>query len=111
MGDTNYIGGVFKILERPKQKVLKNNTLVIEVRAQISQQRQRKLVTLIFWGNLARELTTHYQVNDYLIIEGYLSLRAKKSLNSNRLKPKKVHVTVLKIYPFLLGYDRSISKT
>jgi len=106
MGDTNYIGGIVKILEPPKQKILKNKILVTKFRAQIPQIRNSRIVTLSFWGNLARDVTTYYKVNDYLIIEGYLSIRNKKNLKS-----KKIEITVLKVYPFLLKYDRSISKS
>ena len=112
MSDTNYIGGVIKILESPKQKILKNNILVTKFRAQIPQLKNTRIVTLSFWGNLARDVVTYYKVNDYLIIEGYLSLRnKKKNLNRTILKSKKVEITVLKVYPFLLSSDRSISKS
>jgi hypothetical protein len=47
------------------------------------------------WGNLARDVLEYYKVNDYIIIEGYLSISKKK-------KSKKVEITVLKAYPFLL---------
>ena len=111
MSDTNYIGTVIKILEKPKQKVLKNNILVTKFRAQIPQLRNTRIVTLSFWGNLARDVKTYYKINDYLIVEGYLSLRDKKNSNSNSLKSKKIEITVLKVYPFFLSYDRSLSKT
>jgi hypothetical protein len=110
MNDTNYIGGVIKILEPPKQKSLKNSILVTKFRAQIPQFRNSRIVTLSFWGNLARDVTTYYKVNDYLIIEGYLSVRDKKNLNLLSSKSKKIEITVLKVYPFLLKYDRSSTK-
>jgi len=105
MNDTNYIGVVIKILESPKQKFLKNNILVTQFRAQIPQFRNTRIVTLTFLGNLARDIITYYKVNDYLIIEGYISLRNKKNSKS-----KKIEITVLKVYPFLLSYDRLITK-
>jgi len=111
MNDTNYMGGVIKILEPPKQKILKNNILVTQFRAQIPQIRNTRIITLTFWGNLARDVMTYYKVNDYLIIEGYLSLRDKKNPNLTISKSKKIEITVLKVYPFFLSYDRSISKT
>ena len=110
MNDTNYIGGVIKILETPRQKILKNNVLFAKFRAQIPQLRNTKLVTLIFWGNLARDVAMYYKINDYLIIEGYISLRDKKNSKLGSYKSKQVQITVLKLYPFLLNYDRSIRK-
>jgi hypothetical protein len=106
MSDTNYIGGVIKILESPKQKILKNNILLTKFRAQIPQSRNSRIVTVTFWGNLARDVITYYKLNDYLIIEGYISVRDKKNSNLLTLKSKKVEITVLKVYPFLLKYDR-----
>ena len=100
MNDTNYIGGVIKVLETPKQKILKNNILVAKFRAQLPQLRNTRVVTLTFWGNLARDVITHYKVNDYLIIEGYLSLREKKLSNLISSKSKKIEITVLKVYLF-----------
>ena len=111
MNDTNYIGGVVKILETPKQPRVKNkNIVVIKLRAQIPQLRNSRLVTLAFWGNLARDILTYYKVNDYLLIEGYLSLRNKTISPARNQKPKKVEITVLKVYPVLLNYNRSIPK-
>lgn len=111
MNDTNYIGGIIKILELPKQRILKNNILVTQFRAQIPQLRNTRIVTLTFWGNLARDVTTYYKTNDYLIVEGYISLRNQKNSNASLSKSRKVEITVLKVYPFLLSYDRSVSKT
>ena len=111
MNDTNYVGGVVKILETPKQKILKNNILITKFRAQIPQFRNTRIVTLTFWGKLANDITTYYKVNDYIIIEGYLSIRDKKISNLIILKSKKIEITVLKVYPFFLTYDHSISKT
>ena len=89
MNDTNYISGIIKILESPKQKILKNNILVTQFRAQIPQFRNTRMITLTFWGNLARDVATYYKVNDYLIIEGYLSLRDKKKIRFNCYKVEK----------------------
>ena len=110
MNDTNYISGIIKILESPKQKILKNNILVTTFRAQIPQFRNTRIVKLSFWGNLARDVITYYKVNDYLIIEGYLSLRNPENSQSMISKSKKIEITVLKVYPFLLNSNRSISK-
>jgi len=111
MGDTNYIGGVIKILEPPKQKLIKNNLFVTRFRAQIPQLRNTRIINVTFWGNLARDVATYYKVNDYLLVEGYLSLRNKKNSNLSGSPSKKVELTVLKVYPFLLTSNRSLTKT
>jgi single-stranded DNA-binding protein len=106
MSDTNFIGGVVKILENPRQKTLKNNTLTTDFRVQFPQVRMNCIVHLKFWGNLARDVATYYKINDYILIEGYLSIKEKDPINVGVQVPKKIEITVLKIYPFFLNYDR-----
>jgi single-stranded DNA-binding protein len=109
MSDTNYIGGIVKILEVPKQKFLNNTTAVTEFRVQLPQVRNTTIVHLIFWGNLARDVATYYKINDYILIEGYLSLRDKRGSNLIAQPSKQIEITVLKLYPF--RYDPSVAKS
>jgi|AntRauTorckE5430_2_1112549.scaffolds.fasta_scaffold213365_1 single-stranded DNA-binding protein len=111
MSDTNYIGSVVKILEIPKQKFLANNNAVTEFRVELPQVRNTTIVHLVFWGNLARDVATYYKINDYILIEGYLSLRDKPTVDLIAQPSKKIKVTVLKVYPFLLSYDPSAAKS
>ena len=108
MTDTNSISGVVRILESPKQKIINNNILVTHFRVQFPQVRNSCIVHLKFWGNLARDVTTYYKINDYILIEGYIGLQDKQTQISNSQMSKKIEITVLKIYPFLLSYDRSM---
>jgi single-stranded DNA-binding protein len=105
MGDTNLISGIVKILETPKQEVLRTNISVTRFRIQFPQLRNTSVVHLTCWGNLARDVSNYYKINDYVLIEGYVSLRDKKTTDGMTLKSKKVEITVLKIYPLLLSYD------
>jgi len=73
MGDTNYIGGIVKVLETPKQKNFKDNIPLTEFRAQFPQSRGNRIIHLVFWGKLASDVVNYYQTNDYILIEGYLS--------------------------------------
>ena len=109
MSNTNSIGGVVKILEIPNQKTLNNTVSITQFRAQFPQARQNCIVHLKFWGNLAHDVATYYKINDYILIEGYLSFKDQTSKDSIGRSMKKLEITVLKVYPFLLNYDRSIS--
>ena len=102
MVNTSYISSIVKILETPNKKSFKNTISVTTFRAQLPQIRNTRIVNLIFWGNLANTVGNYYQVNDYIMIEGYLSLNTKFFLNpvKSNFKNKKVEITVLKIYPF-----------
>jgi len=103
MGDTNLVGGIVKILETPKQMNFSSNIQVTKFRVQFPQVRQTSLVHLTFWGNLAIDTANYYKVNDYVLIEGYISVRDRKSVKNVISKSKKIEITVLKIYPLLLN--------
>ena len=99
----NYIGSIVKILEMPKQSFLDNNVILTKVRGQLPQLRYTQVVQLTFWGNLARDVNDFYKTNDYVIIEGYLSCKNEPQLTQNSQVTKKIEITVLKVYPFLLN--------
>lgn len=104
MGDTNLISGIAKILETPKNKSFNSDLPNTQFRVQFPQVRNTSVVYLTFWGNLARDVANYYKINDYILIEGYISLRDRDNSNKIILKSKKVEITVLKVYPFVLGY-------
>ena len=110
MVDTNYITSIAKILESPIQKVFNYNIPVAEFRVQFSETRKNQMVNLIFWGNLANDVSNCYQINDYIIIEGYLSLNTKYISDTVEQNSKKFEITVLKIYPFFLNSSQSSVK-
>ncbi len=99
MSDTNYFGSVVKILEKPVQTILTDKILKTECRAQLAQVRNTKIVNLVFWGNLAHDAVNSYHVNDYILIEGYVSFRDKTSKKSVKGNLKKVEIAVLKSFP------------
>jgi single-stranded DNA-binding protein len=107
MGDTNYIGSIVKILESPNQKLFNNTIPITQFRVQLPQIRNNTIVTLNFWGNLANDVANYYKINDYIIIEGYLSVRTKPVNNSIIQNSKKVEIAVFKVYPFLLSLNNN----
>nr|YP_010283073.1 hypothetical protein MKU15_pgp118 [Nitzschia traheaformis]ULD15837.1 hypothetical protein [Nitzschia traheaformis] len=105
MQSSSYFSGIVKILESPKQKIINNKIINVKLRVLISQIRRNKFpktVSLIFWGNLANDVDNYYKVNDYILIEGYVSIEINKKRDSMFFNSKKVKITVLKVYPFLL---------
>ena len=107
MSDTNHIGAIVKILEPPKNKTVKNKISITKFRAQLPQIRQTRVVDIVVWGNLANDIAKYYNTNDYILVEGYLSLRKLVSSKSNRKILKRARFTVLKAYPFFLSSTRS----
>jgi single-stranded DNA-binding protein len=110
MNDTNYFGGIVKILETPKEIIFNNKTQSIKFRVQLPQIRKTRIVTLTFWGNLAHDIKNYYKINDYIIIEGYISMFEHYTKNVTLQPQKKIQITVLKAYPFLLNYNQSLKK-
>ena len=103
MVDTNYIGIIVKVLESPNKIFFNNTILFTKFRVQFPQIQNSQIVTLVFWGNLASDVHNYYQVNDYIIIEGYLALNNQQFFNKCNQNLKKFEITVLKIYPFFLN--------
>jgi hypothetical protein len=106
MGDTNYISSIVKILENPIETVSKKNIYITRFRVQFPQVRNKIIINLVFWGKLSQDMANYYKINDYIIIEGYLSVGKKK--NSKNLKT--LEISVLKVYPFLLSDTRQNNK-
>ena len=102
MGDTNYISGIVKILENPIETIFNKNIAITQFRVQLPQVRNNLIINLVFWGKLSQDIANYYKINDYIIIEGYLSLQDKKKLENL----KTIEITVLKVYPFLLSDTR-----
>lgn len=114
MGNTNYFAGIVKILEKPKQYNINKQTPVTQFRVEISQKRKNGIVSLLIWGDLGRNVQKFYKVNDYILIEGYTSIRLKSSQTSVPTIPsnnlKQVFITVNKIQNILLNTDRTNGK-
>lgn len=105
MNNTNYVSMIVKLLENPSEKRIKKDRklILVQCRAQFPQARKKKLVQLNFWSKLAVNVMNYYQKNDYILIEGFLSLIEKKQPNQIAKKQKKLKITVFKIYPFFLA--------
>ena len=107
MANTNYFSGIVKLLENPKEYFINKQTPVTQFRVEVSQKRKSSIVSLLVWGNLGRDTKKFYKINDYILIEGYSSIRSKmiQKVGSNNLK--QVFITVTRVYPILLNADRT----
>ena len=98
----NYCNFIVKIVEKPVQQYFKDNISLVEIGVQISQLRSAKTLQtlqIILWGDLGYDSLKYYQINDYIIIEGYISLW-KDFLQSDKFRSKsQVLISVRKIYP------------
>jgi hypothetical protein len=110
MANTNYFSGIVKVLENPKEYSVNNQSYVTQFRVEVSQKRKSSIASLLVWGDLGRDIKKFYKVNDYILIEGYTSIRTKKLQPGRLTNLKQVFITVKRVYPILLNADRTNPK-
>ena len=110
MTGTNLVSGVVKILETPRQTLVDKTVSITEFRVQFPQVKNNQIIDVVFWDNLGKDVMSYYKVNDYVIIEGYLSTQNSDDSDLVTSKSKRIQITALKIYPFLLSSSNLIDK-
>nr|YP_009497033.1 hypothetical protein ycf41 [Psammoneis obaidii]AWT39746.1 hypothetical protein ycf41 [Psammoneis obaidii] len=101
----NYASFIVKIIEKPTQIFFDNGTLLTQFIVQIPEFKNKSKCTIVhatIWGKLGYDITQYYQINDYIIVEGYLSIRENLNSEFNFKTFKKAEISIYKIYPFLL---------
>jgi len=99
----NYTSFMIKIIEKPEQSFFDNDISVTEMIAKFYQFRDNSynICKLSIWGNLSYDVMQYYQINDYLIVEGYISRRDESFEEYNITT--EIEISVFKIYPFALN--------
>nr|QXM17286.1 hypothetical protein Ycf41 [Chaetoceros muellerii] len=100
----NYATLLIKITTKPEQSFFDNQITATEFIGKFYQYRKNynTLCKISVWGNLAYDLVRYYQVNDYLIVEGYILVQnSTSSLEDLNLKTS-IEIIASKIYPFAL---------
>lgn len=103
----NYASFIVKIVGQPKQTFPDNQTALTTILVKFSQNRNNEkslgsIFQISIWGNLAYDVAQYYQINDYIVIEGYISIRENLFNKSFLTSTKQIEISVFKIYPFLL---------
>jgi hypothetical protein len=99
----NYSNFIVKLIELPEQSFFENETSLIGITVQFSENESSAYVEkfqLSIWGNLAYDFKNHYQINDYVFIEGSLSFIEK--ISKNYEVENEIEFTINKIYPLVL---------
>ena len=101
----NYIILAVKVIKNSGQSFFADGTSLTELTVQLPQVRKNNMKVILqvsIWGKLSYDVAKYYQPDDYIIIEGYISL---KNINTDRavnLLDKQVEISVFKLYPLLL---------
>jgi single-stranded DNA-binding protein len=101
----NYVIFAVKVIKNSGQSFFADGTSLTELIVQLPQVRKNNIKIIIkvsIWGKLSYDVAKYYQPEDYIIIEGYISIR---NINTNRAinsLNKQIEISVFKLYPLLL---------
>lgn len=101
----NYVTFTVKVIKNSGQSFFSDGTSLTELTVQLPQVRKNNtkiILQLSIWGKLSYDAAKYYKVDDYIIIEGYISIRKITSdLIVNYLN-KQIEISVFKVYPLFL---------
>lgn len=100
----NYSIFTVKVLKNSGQSFFPDGTALTELTVQLPQVRKNSVKILLHvsvWGKLSYDAAKYYKPNDYIILEGYMSMGDINVDRITNLKDKQVEISVFKIYPFL----------
>ena len=101
----NYVIFAVKVIKNSGQSFFADGTSLTELTVQLPQVRKNNVKIILkvsIWGKLSYDVAKYYQPDDYIIIEGYISIR---DINTDRivnLLNKQIEISVFKLYPLLL---------
>ena len=101
----NYVILAVKVIKNSGQSFFADGTSLTELIVQLSPTRKNNLKGILkasIWGKLSYDVAKYYQPNDYIIIEGYISVRNINITNDIASLNKQVEISVFKLYPLLL---------
>jgi single-stranded DNA-binding protein len=97
---------IVRIASVPQKILFPGNLSLLRMQVEFAKIRKGKqgvgYFEIFMWGNLGNHLTKYYVPGDYIIIEGSLSLKKKKTGNPYQ---KDTKFAVKNFYPFLLAED------
>jgi len=101
----NYVIFAVKVIKNSGQSFFADGTSLTELTVQLPQTRKNNTKIILhvsIWGKLSYDVAKYYQPEDYIIIEGYISLKNINTDSLVNLLDKQVEISVFKLYPLLL---------
>ena len=101
----NYTTLMIKLLAKPKKIGLSESDIpVTELIGKFYQFRKNKytLCKVLVWGKLAGDLLRYYDRNDYLLIEGHISLQ--DSIIEDLNLKTNIQISAYKVFPYALKF-------
>jgi len=99
----NYTSFIIKVLNKPQYTLCEQKIPLTEALGKFYQFRNNShtICKLSFWGRPAYEILKYSKKNDYLLVEGYLTLR--QSTFEKFDIDTDIEISVFKVYPFPLN--------
>nr|YP_010215436.1 hypothetical protein Ycf41 [Thalassiosira rotula]UBQ34917.1 hypothetical protein Ycf41 [Thalassiosira rotula] len=101
----NYVILAVKVIKNSGQSFFADGTSLTELIVQLPQTRKNNTTIILqvsIWGKLSYDVAKYYQSEDYIVIEGYISVRNINTDRITNLLDKQVEISVFKLYPLLL---------
>jgi single-stranded DNA-binding protein len=101
----NYAIFTVKVIKNSGQSFFSDGTSLTELTVQLPQVRKNNskvILQVSIWGKLSYDVAKYYQPDDYIIIEGYISIKNIDTDRAVNLLNKQVEISVFKLYPLFL---------
>jgi single-stranded DNA-binding protein len=101
----NHVIFTVKVIKNSGQSFFSDGTSITELTVQLPQVRKKNskvILQVSIWGKLSYDAAKYYQPDDYIIIEGYISIRNIDTDRVVNLLNKQVEISVFKLYPLFL---------
>lgn len=101
----NYAIFTVKVIKNSGQSFFSDGTSLTELTVQLPQVRKnnsKAILQVEIWGNLSYDVAKYYKPDDYIIIEGYISIRNVDRDRVVNLLNKQVEISVFKLYPLFV---------
>jgi hypothetical protein len=102
----NYTSFIVKVLNKPQYTLCEQKIPLTEALGKFYPFRNNPhtICKLSFWGRPAYEVLKYYKTNDYVLVEGYVSLREssfeKFDITTN------IEISIFKVYPLPLKIEQ-----
>ena len=101
----NYVIFTVKVMKNSGQSFFSDGTSLTELTVQLPQVRKNNskvILQVSIWGKLSYDVAKYYQPDDYIIIEGYISIKNIDTYRFVNSLNKQVEISVFKLYPLFL---------
>lgn len=93
---------IIKLAEDPNQEYYKTQIKFLEIQANFTYLLKEKIfienINLLIWGDQGTDVIKYYRKDDYVVVQGVLSISAELDKTNLKSKEKKIEITVLDMY-------------